>query len=134
MNNFEQGPGDEQMSAFERDLQRAMRRVEVRGETAAKFLALAAEAEQRRAAAGRGPRLVKLSNGGRVLALPKLRTWTWGALAAVLVLGVFGGEQVHRERRRQQTEQQFATAMRITDHALDKAQAQLERAGVRLGN
>ena len=64
---------DPRMQEFERALSRAMRRVEVRAETTAKFLALAEEAEQKRVHAGGGFRLIKLSNGGRVFAMPRPR-------------------------------------------------------------
>jgi hypothetical protein len=55
-----------------------------------------------------------------------------GALAAVLVVGVFGVEQVHERRERAVATQQFVTAMRVTDHALDQTRAQLKRSGIRL--
>lgn len=130
---FGSGSEAELDAEFESKLQRAMRRVDVRAETTAKFFALAAEAERKRhAMEGRGPRLVKPSNGGRVLVFPKVRPWVGGAIAAVLAVGVFVGEQAYRQHQRQQAEQQFDTAMRVTDHALEQAQAQLRHAGVRL--
>ena len=68
---FEQD--DPRMRDFELALTRAMRKVEVRAETSAKFLALAEEAERKRVHAGGGFRLIKLSNGGRVFAMPRPR-------------------------------------------------------------
>lgn len=68
---------------------------------------------------------------------PATRTWLTGALAATLALGVFLGEQAHiREQQRQQAhvEQQFETAMRVTDQALDRTRTRLEKAGIALGN
>ena len=59
-----------------------------------------------------------------------------GAIAALLVLGVTAGGALHvqHEREAERTQQQFEAAMRVTDRALDQAQQQLQRAGLRLGN
>ena len=92
------------MTEFEQALSRAMRRVEVRAETTAKFLALAEEAERKRAHAGGGFRLIKLSNGGRVFAMPRIpqaRAWMGGAIAAVLAMGIFVGAHIHERARAQ---------------------------------
>lgn len=119
---------------FEAALARAMRRVEVRAELSAKFLALAEEAEQKRVAAGGGLRVLKLSNGGRVLAMPSMRGWMGGAIAAVLALGIFVGGRAHEQHeRRVQAEREFQTAERITDQTLEHTREQLERVGVSLG-
>ena len=61
------------------------------------------------------------------------RAWVGGAIAAALVLGAFVGDQVHVRRERERAAlatQQFETATRVTDHALDQVRAQLARAGV----
>ena len=119
---------------FEAALSRAMRRVEVRAELSAKLLVLADEAEEKRVAAGGGWRLLKLSNGGRVLAFPRQRAWMGGAIAAVLALGVFVGQQAHeRHERRVEAQRQFETAERITDQTLEHAREQLRQAGITLG-
>jgi hypothetical protein len=64
----------------------------------------------------------------------RVRTWTGGAIAAMLTLGVFGAEQAHvRHERVAQValaQQQFETATRITDQALEHTREQLARAGV----
>lgn len=126
---------DPQMQEFERALARAMRRVEVRAETTAKFLALAEEAEQKRVHAG-GWQLVRLSNVGRVFALPRIppaRAWMGGAIAAVLAMGVFAGAHIHTEHeRRVQAQQQFEAAERITDQALERTREQLRAQGISL--
>jgi len=127
-------PNNEPAGEFEQALTRALRRVEVKAELTQRFLAVAAEAEMKRVAAGGGPRLVQLSTGGRVLVLPKPKMWMGGAIAAVLVLGLFAGERVHQHRERERVNQQFEQAMRVTDHALDKTEEQLERAGLKLGD
>lgn len=125
-----------QMQEFERALTRAMRRVEVRAETTAKFMALAAEAEQKRVHAGGGWRLIKLSNGGRVFAMPRFpqtRAWMGGAIAAVLATGCFVGAHMHTEHeRRVQAERQFEAAERITDQALEHTREQLQAQGISL--
>jgi hypothetical protein len=130
MQSFE----DEHMKEFEEALARAMRRVEVRAETTAKFLALAAEAERKRVAGGSGGmRLIKFSNSSRVFAMPRPRAWMGGAIAAVLAMGIFVGTHVHEQHeRRVVAEQQFETAERITDETLARTREQLERQGINL--
>jgi hypothetical protein len=130
---------DPRMTEFEQALGRAMQRVEVRAETAAKFLALAEEAEKSRVKAGGGLRLVRLSNGGRALAMPRIpqaRAWMGGAIAAVLAMGVFAGAHVHEQHaeheRQMMAQQQFETAERITDETLAHTREQLERQGINL--
>ncbi|HEX5284651.1 MAG TPA: hypothetical protein VFW30_11090 [Bryocella sp.] len=145
---------DPQMTEFEQALARSMRRVEVRAETTAKFLALADEAERKRMLhpseqrtsagdpghAGGGFRLLKLSNGGRVFAMPRSLAWTrgWmgGAIAAVLAMGIFVGAHVHEQHeqheRRAVAQQQFETAERITDETLARTRAELARQGIEL--
>jgi hypothetical protein len=55
------------------------------------------------------------------------------ATAALVLLGVVGGERVHeRHVREAEATQQFETATRITDQALEHARQQLARAGVSL--
>jgi hypothetical protein len=127
---------DPRMKDFEQALGRAMRRVEVRAETTAKFLALAEEAEKSRTKAGGGLQLVRLSNGGRVFAMPRIpqaRAWMGGAIAAVLAIGVFAGAHVHEQHeRRVVAQQQFETAERITDETLARTRAELEQRGINL--
>jgi len=124
---------DPRMKEFEQALARAMKRVEVRAETTAKFLALAEEAERKRVHAGGGFRLIKLSNGGRVFAMPRPRAWMGGAIAAVLALGCFVGAHIHEQHERKAiAEQQFETAERITDETLARTRAELEQRGINL--
>lgn len=132
---------DPRMKEFEQALGRAMQRVEVRAETAAKFLALAEEAEKSRMKAGGGLRLLRLSSGGRVIAMPRLRipqarAWMGGAIAAVLAMGVFAGAHIHEEHEQRErqvmAQQQFETAERITDETLARTREQIERKGINL--
>jgi hypothetical protein len=63
------------------------------------------------------------------------RAWVGGAIAAALVLGVFGVEQVHVRRERERAAlatQQFEMATRITDETLAHTREQLQKAGVPL--
>ena len=127
----------DQMTEFEQALARSMRHVEVRAETTAKFLALAEEAERKRAHAGGCFRLIKLSNGGRVFAMPLpgawTRTWMGGAIAAVLAMGIFVGAHVHEQHERQvEAQKQFQAAERITDETLARTRAELARQGIEL--
>ncbi len=127
----------EQMTEFEQALARSMRRVEVRPETTAKLLAVAEDAERQHVHAGGGLRLLKLSNGGRVFAMPQPRAWTrtWmgGAIAAVLAMGCFVGAHVHEQHeRRVEAQKQFDTAERITDQALARTREELAQQGIYL--
>ena len=77
----------------------------------------------------------------RVLMMPawtfKPRVWVGGAIAAALVLGCFAAKQVRARQQQEKAElaqQQFETAMRVTDHALGQTRAHLERAGFKLGD
>jgi hypothetical protein len=63
---------------------------------------------------------------------PRLQLWAAGAIAAALLVGTFTAEQIHERQQREQAQQQFDAAMRITDHALDQTRARLERSGIRL--
>jgi len=130
---------DPRMREFEQALSRAMQRVEVPAETSAKLLALAQEAEQKRVHAGDGLRLIRFSNSGRVLAMPRLpqtRAWMGGAIAAVLAMGVFAGAHIHEQHeqheRQMMAQQQFEAAERITDETLARTREQIERKGINL--
>jgi len=115
------------MNQFDEQLTKAMRRVDA-PETLAKFLMAAAEAGAERHPPRRQRR----------------RKWPWSvpaawlraasfATAALLLAGVITGERVHeRHVREAQATQQFETATRITDQALQHAREQLARAGVSL--
>lgn len=64
---------------------------------------------------------------------PVARAWVGGAIAATLALGVFLGQRKYEDHRRAEVQQQFETAARVTDHALEQARDQLARAGISLG-
>jgi len=65
--------------------------------------------------------------------LLRMQTWMGGAVAAALALGMFGAEQIHQHREQARADQQFALAVRVTDHALDQTREQLQHAGLNLG-
>ncbi|MGI4830386.1 MAG: hypothetical protein ACRYFU_19620 [Janthinobacterium lividum] len=70
----------------------------------------------------------------KVLPFRSWRLVAGGAIAACLVAGFFGAEDVHERREREHAaviaNQQFKTATRITDEALEHTREQLRRAGV----
>lgn len=112
---------------FERELVRAMRRVDAPEGFAERVMARARTASQ----------------AGAVV-IPRwrsVRVWTSGAIAAAVLAGVFVGEQVHVRRERERAElarqelarQQFDVAMRITGETLEQAREQMQEAGVRIG-
>jgi len=74
----------------------------------------------------------------RVLTMPRrtvFRAWVGGAIAAMLVTGLFVGQHVReqaQERKQAEAQQQFETAMQATDHALDHTRASLQKAGLTL--
>ena len=66
---------------------------------------------------------------GNVRRWPVALTWS---LAAALLAGVGLGAEVRHQRQQRAAEQQFNTAMRVTDRALEQTREQLSRAGWRL--
>jgi hypothetical protein len=73
----------------------------------------------------------------KVVTMAPRRVWAGGAIAAVLMVGAFAGEQTHLRHERERAEQaqrQFDTAMRITDQTLEHVREQLQQAGVTVGN
>jgi hypothetical protein len=114
---------DEVQDEFEQELTRRMRRVDP-PEGFMERLMERAEAEA--------------PTPAKVLTMPRrmvFRAWVGGAIAAMLVTGVFIGERVHvrsEERKQALAQQQFETAMRVTDHALDQTRASLQKAGLTL--
>jgi hypothetical protein len=74
---------------------------------------------------------VKPASGGRLLFLPRPRLWLGGAIAAVLVLGLFVGEKVQERRKAEIVARQFEVAMRITGRTLDGVEERISQAGTR---
>jgi hypothetical protein len=114
---------DESFAELEQDLLQALERVDAPAGFAERAMARVSAAPAQR---------------GKLLMMPsRVRAWASGAVAAALVVGVFAGQQVHERRERQKAalaEQQFETAMRITDQTLDQVRLQLQQAGVPVGN
>jgi hypothetical protein len=125
---------EEVIDPLEAQLRKALERVDA-PPTLRLFLETAIEAQEHQRRTGKW--WFTPQRGGKLLVLPK--PWRWmtsplagGALAAVLVVGVFvTGEQVHREHVRQaQATQQFEQATQITDRALERAREKMRKAGV----
>jgi hypothetical protein len=110
--------------AFELQLTRAMRRVDAPEGFAARVMDRAAAPED----VAQKVIVIRPRSG-----LLRMQTWTGGAIAAVLVLGMFGAEQLHLRRERAKADQQFAVAVQVTDHALAQTREQLAKAGLNLG-
>jgi hypothetical protein len=140
---------DLKLAEFELQLARAMRRVDAPEGFAARVMERAASPKRVVAAPAQVSearpfdKLRAGSGAPGVVVIPKrsglwrMQAWAGGAIAAVLVLGMFGAEQLHlRHERAEQTamaNQQFAVAMQVTDHALAQTREQLARAGLNLG-
>ena len=113
---------DLKLAEFELQLARAMARVAVPEGFAARVLDRAASPAAQTV-------VVMRPRSG----LWRMQAWAGGAIAAVLVLGMFGAEQLHQRREQAKADQQFALAMQVTDHALAQTREQLQRAGLKLG-
>jgi len=115
------------MTDFEKQLSKALQRVDA-PETLAKFLIAATEVKSESVLPW------KQRKHKFAFYVPRMQMWMGGALAAVLVMGAFVGERVHREQERefqtQQATQQFEQATQITDRALEHAREAMKRAGV----
>jgi hypothetical protein len=112
---------------FDGQLTQALRPVHPPPGFAAKIMELAAESTAKPA------KIILLRPRWQT---PTLRLWATGALAATVFAGVFTAEHLHRRHQQQLADQQFLTAVRITDHALAvstaQTRAQLLRAGIKL--
>jgi len=131
-----EGVGGEAVDPFEAKLRSALERVDA-PPTLRVFLETAIEAQEHQRRTGKLWFTPK--RGGKVMVLPQ--SWRWmvgpwagGAVAALLVAGVFvTGEHVHRVHEQQaQATQQFEQAMQITDRALEHAREKMRKAGVSL--
>jgi hypothetical protein len=124
MSDQENGPElveNEKLAEFELQLARAMRRVDAPEGFADRIMERSAIPAER---------VIVMRPRGRLV---RMQAWMGGAIAAALALGMFGAEQIHQRREQARADQQFAVAMQATDHALDQTRAQLQRAGLNLG-
>ena len=125
---------DLKLAEFELELARAMRCVDAPEGFAARVVARAESGDivstQVRESGPGAPGVVVMRPQSR---LWRMQAWMGGAIAAVLVLGMFGAEQLHQRREQAKADQQFAVAVQATDHALAQTREQLQRAGLKLG-
>jgi hypothetical protein len=112
---------DLKLAEFELRLARAMRRVDAPEGFAERVMETSASPAEKV--------IVMRPRSG----LWQMQAWAGGAIAAVLVLGMFGAEQLHQRREQAKADQQFALAMQVTDHALMQTREQLQHAGLNLG-
>jgi hypothetical protein len=111
---------EDQVAQFERDLMRAMRRVDAPAGFVDRTMALAAATARPRA---------------KVIAMrPSGRAWISGAIAAALLTGVFVADQARLRHQREEAvvaQQQFEAGVQITGQTLDQVRLQLQEAGIR---
>jgi enamine deaminase RidA (YjgF/YER057c/UK114 family) len=127
---------NEAIEKLEAQLRKALERVDA-PPTLIKFLETAIEAQEHQKRTGK--LWFRPQRGGLLLVMPKpwrwmMSPWAGGAVAALLVAGVFmTGEHVHRMHERQaEATQQFEQATQITDRALERAREKMRKAGVNL--
>jgi type II secretory pathway component PulM len=127
---------EETLTKFEQELTQAMRAVDPPEGFAERVMRSVGIAETPRA---------------KVVEMPRRRRMVWasGAIAAAVLAGVFVGQDIHARHQREQAElarqqaelarqqaeaarQQFEAGIRITDETLDRARAELARAGIQL--
>lgn len=75
----------------------------------------------------------------QVLTMPRrVQAWVGGAIAAALLVGALGIQQQHERRKRAeeaaQAQQQLELALQITGQTLANVRAQVQEAGIRLGD
>jgi len=127
---------NEAIEKLEAQLKKALERVDA-PPTLIQFLETAIEAQEHQKRTGK--LWFRPKRGGLLLVMPKpwrwmMSPWAGGAVAALLVAGVFmTGEHVHRMHERQaEATQQFEQATQITDRALERAREKMRKAGVNL--
>jgi hypothetical protein len=111
-------------SEFELQLTRALKRVDAPEGFAASVM-------ERAAAPAVSPAKVVVMRAGSAWA----RVWGSGAIAAMLLVGAFVGEQMHVRHQREEAAlatQQFEAASRIEDKVLQHTRERLAKAGVPL--
>jgi hypothetical protein len=117
----------EPVTEFERELTKAMQRVEAPAGFAEDVMARAERPEHAKI---ERPERAKIPKA--VATTPSWwawRTWAVGAAAAAIVLGSLAGERMHDQHVRQaQAQQQFEAAQRITDQTLAHVRAQVQQA------
>ena len=120
MSEFEQS--DLESAEFERQLTRAMQHVDAPEGFAERVLAKAAEPQK-----------------AKVLQMPRrVQAWVGGAVAAALMAGAVGIQQQHERRERAEeaarAQQQLELALQITGETMANVRAQLQQAGVPVGD
>jgi len=135
-NNEEMRQNEEVIDPLEAQLRKALERVDA-PPTLIQFLETAIEAQEHQKRTGK--LWFRPKRGGLLLTMPQswrwmMSPWAGGAVAALLVAGVFlTGAHVHQEHVKQaQATQQFEQATQITDRALERAREKMKRAGVNL--
>ncbi len=111
-----------QSARFEAELTLAMRHVDAPVGFAERVLAKAAEPQK-----------------AKVLQMPRrVQPWVGSAVAAALLVGAVGIHQLHVRREQAaeaaRAQQQYEQALQITGETLDHVRAQLQQAGIRLGD
>ncbi len=118
----------DEMNDFEKQMAKALQRLEAPENFAQRVM--------QRAEAGSFAACAQARKGWSLPASWRwmMSPWAGGALAALLVAGVFvTGARMHQEHAKQaQATQQFEQATQITDRALEHAREKMRKAGVDL--
>lgn len=138
----------EDSSGFEQELARTLKHVDAPEGFAARLMDRAAKGDVAAAidVPARGsssPRVIPLARTpgptpsregkGKLLAFPRVQAWMGGAIAAMLVAGVFLGQHAWEHHQKQvEAQHQFETAEQITNATLERARQQLREKGISL--
>jgi hypothetical protein len=126
----EKRQAEQAQDKFEQQLTQAMRRVDAPQGLAARIMDQAAGPAE-------NPAEKQAERKSKVIVMrPRFSSmrlaWSGGAIAAMLMLGIFAGEEVHVRHQREQADQQFALSMQIEEQAMAHTRQQLEKAGIPL--
>lgn len=135
-------------AAFEQELVLALKHVDAPEGFAARLMDRAARGDVAAAISvpamgSSSPRVIPLARTpgpapsregkGKLLFFPRVQAWMGGAIAAMLVAGVFIGQHAWEQHQKQvEAQHQFETAEQITNATLEHARERLRAKGISL--